>query len=120
MKGLSEDHWWQRADKKERTAGGAKRLRGKHRIFYLGLNGYEDPGVWPGARQGGGRFGLWMTTLTGKGEKVILKTTSKVYFFTVQQRTMEGISVLSITQGACLGEMGPREAVVRASVVRFS
>lgn len=109
MKKLGEDHW-QRACRRERTAEGAKRPRGKHGIFHLGLNGHEDPGVWPGAGQGGGRLGPWITMWTCKEEKVAFKTLKKIQNLVRHCPTEWKVSVLSITQGAC-GEMGPRGCV---------
>lgn len=50
MKRLGERHWWELAGKRKSSAEeGAKRPHGKHGVLCLGLNGFEEPGVWLGA-----------------------------------------------------------------------
>lgn len=79
----------------------------EHGIFYLGLNGYEDPGVWTGAGQGGGRLGPQMTTWLSKGEKVVFTILKRFQSLVRHCPIHWKISVLSITQGA-RRETGPR------------
>lgn len=108
MKKLGEKHRCQRADKRERTAEGAKRPRGKHGIFYLGLNGYEDPGVWPGAGQGGGRLGPWIKTWTSKGEKVAFKILKRIQSLVLHCPTEWEVSVLTQYHPGSMRRNGPK------------